>query len=293
MNPKLYIKLFFQRFVVFVCCLQLFFQCDFITLDEDKENKLGTETPNFIIIIVDDLRYDALGYFQNNIAVEGRFPGLETPTLDSLIGNGTYFTHAFTTTSLCSPSRASILTGRYASEHEIKDNSTAFKKNSFVSILQDIGYQTAIFGKWHMGNQKPPFRGFDYSYTFKGQGGVLDAVFNNGQRLFLTKGWVDEESTNALIDFLNTQNTQDPFCYILSYKSVHGPWNYAPQDFDGKYANMRFGKTSNSYHPPPYPDVLYDSIDYPKTFNHQDKKYLEMLSGLDNQMNRLVQSQKK
>ena len=80
-------------------------------------------SPNFIFVIVDDLRYDALGIIQSRLGARGRFPMIQTPHIDAMAQNGALFTHAFVTTSLCSPSRASILTGQVTHRHGIKGKS--------------------------------------------------------------------------------------------------------------------------------------------------------------------------
>ena len=107
-----------------------------------------TSTPrNVIFILTDDHRYDAMGFLKGQ-----KF--LETPHLDSLARDGVHCKNALVTTALCSPSRASILTGKYAHQHKIVDNNTPIPPGTrfFPELLQNAGYSTAFFGKWHMGN---------------------------------------------------------------------------------------------------------------------------------------------
>lgn len=103
--------------------------------------------PNIVFILSDDHRYDFMGF-------TGAVPGLKTPNMDALASEGAHMSNAFVSTALCSPSRASILTGQYAHTHTIVDNSAPLPEGLtfFPEYLQDLGYKTGFFGKWHMGN---------------------------------------------------------------------------------------------------------------------------------------------
>jgi len=119
---------------------------------------------NIIYILTDDQRYDELGFMN---------PVLDTPNMDELAKKGIHFKNSFVTTALCSPSRASILTGQYMHSHGVVDNNIPAKEGTvyFPSYLQQAGYQTAFFGKWHMGgHHDDPQPGFDHWLSFAGQG---------------------------------------------------------------------------------------------------------------------------
>lgn len=135
---------------------------------------------NVIFILVDDLRFDGLGFLQ---------PGIKTPNIDRLAAGGSYFPNTRVTSSLCSPSRATILTGMTARNHGVVDNNNSSEEGLtfFPKYLQGQGYQTAFFGKWHMGNDTAsPRPGFDKWLSFSGQGnyypntGIPDAQFAKG-----------------------------------------------------------------------------------------------------------------
>jgi len=134
-----------------------------------KKTKSGVKPRNIVFILTDDHRYDALGFIRQQ-------PFINTPNLDKLAAAGAFFQNAFVTTSLCSPSRASILTGLYAHKHKVVDNNNPVPKDLifYPQYLQKAGYETAMIGKWHMGGDfDDPQRGFNYWLSFKGQGTLL------------------------------------------------------------------------------------------------------------------------
>ncbi len=182
--------------------------------------------PNVLFILTDDLRWDALG-------VAGH-PYLKTPHIDRLASEGVRFKNAFCTTSLCSPSRASILSGVYAHAHGVRDNFTEFpaERGNFPATLQAAGYQTAYLGKWHMGegnDEKRP--GFDYWVSHKGQGKYYGTEFNvDGQRQ-VKPGYYTHEITDLAIDWLKRPRGQ-PFLLMLGHKAPHS--FYLPEP---KYSN--------------------------------------------------------
>ncbi len=140
-------------------------------------NTPAVDRPNVVYILCDDLRPDALGCYGS--------PHVKTPHIDSLAAEGVRFKNTFCTTSLCSPSRASILSGLYAHAHGVVNNFTEYPTSlaSFPTQLHDAGYATAYIGKWHMGEENDaPRPGFDYFVTHKGQGKYFDTEFNlNGR----------------------------------------------------------------------------------------------------------------
>ena len=192
---------------------------------------------NILFVLCDDHRFDCLG--------AAGHPFLETPHLDSLANRGAMFSRAYVTTSLCSPSRASILTGQYAHNHRVVDNYHAVDPNLvfFPQHLQRAGYQTAFIGKWHMGGDiDDPQRGFDHWVAFKGQGtywpdghGTTRVVpqttydgFNvNGKRV-RQEGYITDELTDYALAWLKRRTTEKPFFLYISHKAVHS--DFVPAD---------------------------------------------------------------
>ena len=114
--------------------------------------------PNFIFVIADDHRWDAMGAVQREHGEKARYPWFETPAMDRLASEGVRFRNAFVTHSICSPGRAGFLTGQYTHVNGVMDNDTPFPATAVThaTLLRDAGYRTAYFGKWHMGDQRGP-----------------------------------------------------------------------------------------------------------------------------------------
>jgi arylsulfatase A-like enzyme len=178
-----------------------------------------TQRYNIVFVLVDDLRYDAVGFLT---------PGLQTPNIDFLAKNGVYFPNAVVTSALCSPSRASILTGRSVRNHGIIDNNDSSEKGLtfFPQYLRSAGYQTAFVGKWHMGQASDaPRPGFDHWISFRGQGSYFPTnaeTLNVNGKSVPQKGYITDELTDYAIDWLERgRDTTKPFFLYLSHKAVH------------------------------------------------------------------------
>ena len=204
------------------------------------------QQPNMIFVLVDDLRFDGMGFVN---------PVLQTPNIDRLAQGGTYFPNAVVATSLCSPSRATILTGQSTRNHRIVDNNDASEDHLtfFPSYLKQAGYATAFIGKWHMGRANDePRPGFDHWVSFKGQGfyyptdripaqmvaqGVRHQLNVDGQAVAQT-GYITDELTDYALRWLDQQQADEaPFFLYLSHKAVHSDANPAPRH-QGQYANV-------------------------------------------------------
>ncbi len=206
--------------------------------------------PNVVFILSDDHRYDFLGFHPKSPK------WLETPNMDRLAKEGVHLANAFVSTSLCSPSRASILTGQYMHHHRVVDNQRPVPAGTvfFPSQLQKAGIQTAFVGKWHMGHDHDnPRPGFDHWVSFKGQGKYIDPELNiNGKRKAF-KGYNADILTTQALDWLKTGRAKDkPFFLYLSYKAVHYPFKPAPRHA-GRYKNK--------------------PIDYPQTRARTERNY--------------------
>lgn len=189
---------------------------------------------NIVFILSDDHRYDFMGF------MEGAPAFLETPNMDRMARQGAHLANAFVSTSLCSPSRASILTGQYMHRHKIVDNQRPAPPGTvfFPQYLQEAGYQTAFIGKWHMGHDKDdPRPGFDHWVSFKGQGAYFNPTLNvNGTRKTFEGYTTDILADQALTWLEDGRDPDRPFFLYLSFKAVHYPFTPADRN-KGRYAN--------------------------------------------------------
>ena len=196
----------------------------------------GEQPKNVIFVLVDDLRHDAVGFAGH--------PWLETPNLDALARRGVHLRNAFVTTALCSPSRASILTGHYAHRHRVVDNNNPVPPGTifFPQYLQKAGYATAFIGKWHMGGESDaPQPGFDRWVSFRGQGTYLpnkNGLNVDGKRV-PQKGYITDELTDYALDWLKQRDAKRPFFLYLSHKAVHSEFIPAERH-KGRYASKPF-----------------------------------------------------
>ena len=212
---------------------------------EKQRTTNSTGRPNVVVIMTDDQRWDMM-------SCEGH-PFLKTPNMDRIAKEGARFANMFVTTSLCSPSRASFLSGLYAHTHKVTNNFTDYPADlpSYPIRLQQSGYETAYIGKWHMGEQSDEARpGFDYWIAHKGQGKYYDTTFNiNGKRT-VKKGYYTHRVTDMAVDWLKREHNR-PYLLIIGHKAPHTP--FTPEK---KYENI-------------YDDV---EISYPRTaFNLEGK----------------------
>jgi N-acetylglucosamine-6-sulfatase len=172
--------------------------------------------PNLIVILIDDLRFDETG--------ASGHPYMQTPNIDRLANEGARFANAFHTTPLCSPNRASIVTGQYASRHGILDNvgrdAMSHRLPNYHLELQKLGYETAHIGKWHMGNDAQPRPGYDHWVSFRGQGTITDPVLWEDGAEHRAEGYVSDLLSDRAVDYVRRKRKR-PFALFLAHKAVH------------------------------------------------------------------------
>jgi len=208
----------------------------------------NTQRPNVLFMLTDDQRWDAIGL--------GGSKHLKTPNMDRLGKEGVYFKNAFCTTSLCSPSRASILSGLYAHTHGVVNNFTEYPAGlkSFPMVLQASGYDTAYIGKWHMGEDNDaPRPGFNWFVTHKGQGKYFDTEFNfNGQKREVVKGYYTTAVTDMAEEWLKRPRDGKPWCLMIGHKAPHSFYFPEPK-YEKAFDQVRV----------PYPETAFMLEDKP------------------------------
>jgi N-acetylglucosamine-6-sulfatase len=176
----------------------------------------STERPNLVVVLVDDMRWDEFR--------AGGHPYIETPNIDRLVREGAWFVNAFHAVPLCSPNRATLLTGQFPSRHGIIDNLarnlTSHQLQTFNIPLQAAGYRTAFLGKWHMGNDPTPRPGWDYWAAMPGQGKATDPELNENGTLTRLAGYTTDLLTDRAVGFIQREHAQ-PFLLYLAHKAVH------------------------------------------------------------------------
>ena len=215
------------------------------------------QRPNVIVVVVDDLRWDELGMAGH--------PYLETPNIDDLARDGAWLANAFHAVPLCSPNRASILTGQYPSRHGIIDNVArnrmSHRLETFPQALQRAGYETGFLGKWHMGNDPTPRPGFDYWSAIPGQGRSIDPELYEDGRIHTVEGYLTDVLTDRAVAFIEKERDREqPFFLYMGHKAIHpdavqlddgsvdpsGERGYVPAPRDlGRYEEMVFPRRPN------------------------------------------------
>ncbi len=209
----------------------------------------GKKPRNVIFILSDDHRYDFMGFLN-----KPKF--LKTPNMDRMAREGAYIKYATVSTALCSPSRASILTGQFAHRHGVVDNNTRVPAGTrfFPQDLQKAGWQTAFMGKWHMGHASDePRPGFHKWISFKGQGVYFNPTFNIDGKSVKREGHICDLLTDYALDWLKNGRDQDrPFFLYLSHKAVHAMFEPAKRHH-GKYDDVK--------------------LEYPKSMAYTEENY--------------------
>jgi N-acetylglucosamine-6-sulfatase len=210
--------------------------------------------PNILLILVDDLRFDEFG--------AGGHPYMKTPHIDRLAREGAMFERAFHTTPICSPNRASILTGQYASRHGIIDNvardAASHRLPNYHLHLQQLGYETAHIGKWHMGNDGRPRPGYDFWVAYDGHGRLNDPVLNEQGTYRKRKGYITDIMNAMAVEYV-TRRHRKPWSLWFAHKAVHPD---AEQAADGTFR-------MDGYRPAKRHEDLYRGCVFPRKPNMQ------------------------
>ena len=225
------------------------------------------QRPNILIIVSDDHAYQAISAYGSRL--------MQTPNIDRLAREGVRFDKAYVTNSICGPSRAVILTGKYSHKNGFKDNENSSfngNQNTFIKELRKNGYNTAWIGKWHLETQP---QGFDFWQILPGQGHYYNPDFltmDGGTKR--VEGYVSNVVEDVAEDWLDKRDTTKPFCLVIGHKATHRTWIPDTADF-GKFDSITFSK----------PHTFYDSYAGRQAAQVQDMTIARtMLLGYDLKM---------
>lgn len=227
----------------------LFFLSSFLLSCADDPSMNGSTKPNIIFIMSDDHAYQAVSAYNNGL--------IETPNIDRIADQGIRFANSFVTNSICAPSRAVILTGKFSHLNGVKGNSEVFDGNqqTFPKLLQQQGYQTAMIGKWHL---KSDPTGFDYWNVLPGQGDYYNPDFIKQGKDTVYQGYVTEVITELSLDWLKNHDKNKPFCLLMHHKAPHRSWMPAIKYLE-ELDNLDF----------PLPENFYDDYEGKKALQVQ------------------------
>ncbi len=225
-------------------CLLLFFLVSAGGTEETQESP-----PNILFIMSDDHTSQAWGIYDSLLDDVA-----QTPNISRLRDEGAKFANVFATNSICTPSRATILTGQYSHKNDVYTlaDTLSPEKETLVTLLQSKGYQTGLIGKWHL---KSPPQGFDYYNILPSQGRYHNPILRDssnweegGQEY---QGFTADVFTDLSLDWLKNRNRDQPFLLMTHFKATHEPFNYPPR-FDSLYKDTKMPEPESLYNF--YPD---------------------------------------
>ena len=218
-----------------------------------------TEKPNIVFVFADQWRAQSMGYAGN--------PDIKTPNLDKLALEGVSFSNAISTSPVCTPYRAMLLTGKYVLKNGMFMNDISLypDSESFAKLFKQQGYNTAYIGKWHLdGNGRSSFipkerrQGFEYWKVLECSHSYNNSNYwGNDDELHTWEGYDAEAQTDDAIAYIEEQSkSKNPFCLILSWGPPHAPYNTAPKEFQDLYENIDIQIRPN------VPEELKDEFSY-------------------------------
>ncbi|WP_197231792.1 sulfatase family protein [Novipirellula artificiosorum] len=204
---------------------------------------ISAEQPNMVVVLVDDHAYEAISAYESHLKDYA-----QTPTIDRLFHEGMRFDNMTVPNSICSPSRAAILTGQFSHVNGVLRLNGRINEDSpqYPAELQKLGYQTFLVGKWHLENSP---KGYDKHMTVKGQGAYFDPQLSGSEGSWKREGYSTDVYTDIALDWLESRDRKKPFLLSLQFKAPHHDYGHAE-----RYNNLLAGVTI------PEPPTLYEDV---------------------------------
>jgi arylsulfatase A-like enzyme len=269
---------------------------------------VSSPRPNLLFVMADDHAAEAVSAYGSRITT--------TPAIDRIGSEGARFDRAFCENSLCTPSRAAILTGVYSHIHRATTLATPFdaRQPAFPGLLRDAGYQTMLVGKWHLGHggiHDP--RGFDRWSVLRDQGEYYDPTFlEPGGGAVVRTGYVTDVITDVAVQWLAERDRIRPFCLLVHHKAPHRSWEPAPRhaglfeaedipepptlrdDYSGRASPAREARMRIAEHlteedlKQPVPAGLEGDAELRWRYQRYIKDYLRCVAAIDDSVGRLL-----
>ncbi len=224
--------------LILLACTAVFTGCN------TGAEQQSVQRPNIVFIMSDDHAYQAISAYGGPLAELA-----PTPNIDRIAAQGMRFNRCMVTNSICGPSRATILSGKYSHLNGFVDNTMGsrfdFSQQTFTKVLQQAGYQTAVIGKLHLGGNPT---GFDYFDILPGQGSYYNPTFINDSGQYQMEGYTTEIIADKTIDWIRgVKDGDQPWMVMMQHKAPHRAWDPGPNEL-GMYAEVTF----------PEPPTLFD-----------------------------------
>ena len=222
--------------------------------------------PNILFIMSDDHAEQAISCYSDKL--------IQTPNIDRIAYEGVLFKNSFVTNSICGPSRAVLLTGKYSHLNGLRDNRDQFESSqvTFPKLLQKVGYRTSVIGKWHLKSEPT---GFDNWKILIGQGQYYNPVFNEMGEKKQHTGYTTDLITDFAIDELENRDTEKPFCMLVHHKAPHRNWMPNSKYFDA-FEDEEL----------PLPKTFYDDYKGRKAAEEADMRISDMYLSMDSKLNK-------
>ena len=199
--------------------------------------------PNVVVVLVDDHAFEAISAYDTYLKDYAK-----TPAIDRLANEGMRFDNFVCANSICSPSRASILTGQYSHKNGVTGLGGGINDDSpqYPELLKEVGYQTFLVGKWHL---KSLSKGYDKYMVVKGQGSYFDPTFNGSEGTWKRKGYSTDIYTDIAMDWLKGRDREKPFFLSLQFKAPHHEYGHAAR-YDDLLADVEIPEAPTLYDDP-------------------------------------------